>query len=422
MLPGRDTVDAFAPLENRQDMLQDRTLSCCPFLSIGKAFEGVLALHFIACYNAKSTAEESAFMANPEHVEHCKQGVDAWNYWRRRNLGVLPDLSSVDLSHADFSRANLSHTNLSWANLNGTILQNADLSHADLSRTYLVAAHLGGAHLGGAHLRYANLSHANLSHAILRSTNLREANLSYAVLRNADLNHADLNGADLSHAYLRNADFHTTRFSYTIFAWVDLCAIEGLDTVIHNGPSSVDVKTVQLPEGETRIHFLRGAGFSDTFIDYLPALLTAAIQYESCFISYAHQDEALAQRLYKDLQNKGVRCWFAPEDMKIGDRIRSRIDQAIHLQEKLLLLLSEHSLTSSWVEVEVEAALEKEQRQGCDVLFPVRLDDAVMHTSQAWAATLRRMRHIGDLTNWQDDAVYQQRLAELLNHLKVQTA
>jgi hypothetical protein len=108
--------------------------------------------------------------------------------------------------------------------------------------------------------------------------------------------------------------------------------------------------------------------------------------------------------------------------MKIGDRIRSRIDQAIHLQEKLLLLLSEHSLTSSWVEVEVEAALEKEQRQGCDVLFPVRLDDAVMHTSQAWAATLRRMRHIGDLTNWQDDAVYQQRLAELLNHLKVQTA
>jgi hypothetical protein len=108
--------------------------------------------------------------------------------------------------------------------------------------------------------------------------------------------------------------------------------------------------------------------------------------------------------------------------MKIGDRIRSHIDQAIHLQKKLLLLLSEHSLASFWVEVEVEAALEKEQRQGGDVLFPVRLDDAVMHTSRAWAATLRRTRHIGDFTNWQDDAIYQQRFEELLLHLKVRTS
>src|SRR2546421_5242531 len=98
--------------------------------------------------------------------------------------------------------------------------------------------------------------------------------------------------------------------------------------------------------------------------------------------------------------------------MKIGDRIRLRIEEAIHLQEKLLLLLSEASLASSWVEFEVEAALEKEQRQRCEVLFPVRLDDAVMQTTQAWAATLRRMRHIGNFTNWQDDAIYQQRFAE----------
>ncbi|HEU5375784.1 MAG TPA: TIR domain-containing protein [Ktedonobacteraceae bacterium] len=55
----------------------------------------------------------------------------------------------------------------------------------------------------------------------------------------------------------------------------------------------------------------------------------------------------LARRLHADLQAEGVRCWFAPEDMKIGNRIRQRIDEAIHLQDKLLLLLSVHSLASS---------------------------------------------------------------------------
>jgi hypothetical protein len=272
-----------------------------------------------------------------------------------------------------------------------------------------------------ANLNEANLSGADLNEADLSEAKLRVASLFMANLSRTNLSGANLRFANLSGANLSGADFHTTHLGYATFAWVNLCAVEGLDTVIHEGPSTVNVNTVKLPEGKTRMLFLRGAGFSDTFIDYLPSLLTAAIQYASCFISYAHQDEALAQRLHKDLQDKGVRCWFAPHDLKIGDKFRTRIDEAIHLQEKLLLLLSEHSLASSWVEVEVEAALEKEQRQGYDVLFPVRLDDAVIHTSQAWAATLRRMRHIGDFTSWTDDAIYQQRFEELLRHLKVRT-
>jgi len=66
----------------------------------------------------------------------------------------------------------------------------------------------------------------------------------------------------------------------------------------------------------------------------------------------------------------------------------------------------------------VEAALEKEQRQQREVLFPVRLDDAVMQTSQAWAAKFRRTRHIGDFTNWTDPQAYQIALDRLLRDLK----
>jgi hypothetical protein len=45
-----------------------------------------------------------------------------------------------------------------------------------------------------------------------------------------------------------------------------------------------------------------------------------------------------AERLYADLQNKGVRCWFAPEDMETGDKILDRIDREIRVSHKLLLI------------------------------------------------------------------------------------
>jgi hypothetical protein len=62
----------------------------------------------------------------------------------------------------------------------------------------------------------------------------------------------------------------------------------------------------------------------------------------------APQCEAVqcAERLYADLHSKGVRCWFAPEDMETGDKILDRIDREIRVYHKLLLIFSEHSTGS----------------------------------------------------------------------------
>ena len=106
--------------------------------------------------------------------------------------------------------------------------------------------------------------------------------------------------------------------------------------------------------------FLRGCGFTDSLIDYLPSLVVdTPIKYYSCFISYSNRDEEFAKRIHADLQDRGVRCWFAPEDMKIGNKIRQKIDDVIRIFEKLLLILSEKSILSDWVEKEVETCFEK---------------------------------------------------------------
>jgi hypothetical protein len=122
--------------------------------------------------------------------------------------------------------------------------------------------------------------------------------------------------------------------------------------------------------------------------------------------------------LHSHLQSKGARVWLATRDLKIGDRFRARIDEAIRLYDKLLLVLSKNSVKSPWVEAEVEAAFEKERKQRRTVLFPIRLDDAVMDTAEAWAAGIRRTRHIGDFRKWKDRNEYQQAVVQLLQDLE----
>jgi hypothetical protein len=331
-------------------------------------------------------------MANEDHLARLKQGVAAWNEWRAENEIVLPDLLDADLRGADLRGANLSRAELSRADLSRADLSGADLRVTALWHANLSDANLRGALLGSTDLTVANLSGANLSGARLSSTILRETNLS---------------GADLSYV----------TFVEAFFANVDLTNIIGLDTCTHLAPSSIDFRTLQ-NSPNLPLAFLRGVGLPDTLIDYLPSLLNQPIQFYRCFISYSVKDEDFAARLYADLQNKGVRCWFAPHDLPIGAKILDGIDEAIRLREKVLLILSEHSIKSDWVEDEVTTAFEEERKRGKPMLFPIRLDDTVIDTHEAWAAKLRA-RNIGDFRNWKDHDKYMSSLERVLRDLSV---
>ena len=122
-------------------------------------------------------------MANDEHVALLKQGVAAWNAWRKANPDILPDLSeasfvAADLRRADLFQANLLKANLSGANLDGAYLVGANLSLANLSGANLARATLSGATLFWANLVGANLTRAELSGSALLDTDLRGADLT----------------------------------------------------------------------------------------------------------------------------------------------------------------------------------------------------------------------------------------------------
>jgi hypothetical protein len=97
-----------------------------------------------------------------------------------------------------------------------------------------------------------------------------------------------------------------------------------------------------------------------------------------------------------------VQCWFAPENLKMGDEFRRLIIRAIRKYDRLLLVLSAESVTSEWVEFEVKAAVEREVSEKRKVLVPIRLDGAVLKSPQQWAADMRGERQIGDFSRWRD--------------------
>ena len=323
-------------------------------------------------------------MPNPKHLAHLKRGVAAWNEWRAANTESDLDLREANLPRANLDGADLSGANLATANLRGAHLNGAILIEANLNGADLREADLGGARLRMLNLSGANLATANLRGAHLYGATLIEANLNGANLTGANLSGADLSGAQLNEAYLSRANLSGADLSKatltgaylgeTIFANCSLDSAAGLDTCRHLSASTIEHRTLT-KSGPLPLAFLRGCGLPDRLIDYLPSLLNQAVQFYSCFISYSTKDQSFADRLHADLQNKGVRCWFAPHDIQGGKKIHEQIDEAIRVYDRLLLILSAHSMNSEWVKTEIAKARKRERLENRRMLFPIRLVD-----------------------------------------------
>jgi hypothetical protein len=279
--------------------------------------------------------------------------------------------------------------------------------------------------LAGADLSRAILSSASLRDVDLSETDLRNGSLQGALLRGVNARGTNFEGALLSSLVVERATFERVSIgSATVgnntWGQCDLRGVGGLESVTHLVRSNLSIDCLLASEGQIPEVFLRGCGLPDSVIAYVRSLALSRrpIDLYSCFISYSSKDSGFCERLYADLQSAGVRCWFAPEDLKIGDRIRDEIEGAIRVYDKLLLVLSEHSVASSWVESEVENALERERQSARTVLCPIRLDVAVLKSTKGWAADVRRIRHIGDFTGWKDHDQYQTAFQRLLRDLK----
>jgi hypothetical protein len=229
-------------------------------------------------------------MSPLEAADLLRHDVNAWNHWR-----------SYDPSPADLTYANLARADLSGANLKRAVLRGSNMREATLVEADLTSANLSGADLSG----------ATLDRSSLDSADIRGAYLIYASLRTAKLRFANFNGANLTGADFQGADVESAVFLETVMADTNLSDAKGLDSCTMPGPSVIDHRTVIRSNG-LPIKFLRGCGLPDELIRAYVGLKPT---FASCFISYSSKDESFVRALHSSLQETGVRCWFAPEDL-----------------------------------------------------------------------------------------------------------
>lgn len=128
------------------------------------------------------------------------------------------------------------------------------------------------------------------------------------------------------------------------------------------------------------------------------------------------------------MQKEHLRAWYAPEDMQGGKKIQEQINDAIHLYERLLVVLSEESMKSKWVRREIRSAPKREAQEGKRILFPIRL--VQFEDVEKWESVYTdlgvdvaeelREYHIPDFSNWKDHDKFEAAFARLLRDLKAE--
>ena len=148
--------------------------------------------------------------------------------------------------------------------------------------------------------------------------------------------------------------------------------------------------------------------------------------YYSVFISHSMADESFCIKLHQALKESGIRVWDAKHDMKPGRKILQQVKSAISKHDKFLLVLSQNSLESKWVETEIYKALEREKEEGIQVLFPICLIEYdILRNWELFdsdsgrdLAKVVREYYIPDFTEWHDDAKFKTAFESLLGALE----
>ncbi len=96
------------------------------------------------------------------------------------------------------------------------------------------------------------------------------------------------------------------------------------------------------------------------------------------FISYSHHDQDFANRLVNDLKNAGMEVWIDEKKIKVGSSIPEKIKEGISCCHFFCVIISSHSVKSTWVEKECKMALNAQKQsslKGTPGLLPILIQE-----------------------------------------------
>lgn len=93
------------------------------------------------------------------------------------------------------------------------------------------------------------------------------------------------------------------------------------------------------------------------------------------FISYSHADKDFVERLAAGLIKRRHNVWLDRWELRAGDSLIQRVQDAVEKAEALLVVLSKDSVESDWCKKELSVGLTRELEEKRVVVIPVVIDD-----------------------------------------------
>jgi DNA-binding transcriptional regulator YiaG len=142
----------------------------------------------------------------------------------------------------------------------------------------------------------------------------------------------------------------------------------------------------------------------------------------SIFISFSFEDEKFARVLFEKLREQNPQVWLTPGGFSHGEKLNDKTALAIQACDRMLLVLSEHSMSSKWIKDELLMARRIQNEEGVRRLVPIRLVDYEL--IRRWRCRVRtlganrpgfsgdlaadvRSFQILDFSNWENAEAFQ---------------
>ncbi len=92
------------------------------------------------------------------------------------------------------------------------------------------------------------------------------------------------------------------------------------------------------------------------------------------FLSYSYADKNRVLPIAEQLRINGIDTWISEAEIKWGDSITQKINEALRSANYVLVFLSKNSIKSRWVEQEINTAFARNPKSAKAVIIPVLLD------------------------------------------------
>lgn len=93
------------------------------------------------------------------------------------------------------------------------------------------------------------------------------------------------------------------------------------------------------------------------------------------FISHSSCDKLFAEKLALDLKRRGIGVWLDKWEIRVGDSLRGKIfEEGIGKSDFVVVVLSESSLQSDWVQRELDSSFSISMRNKKAFILPLLLD------------------------------------------------